>query len=82
MTPEQIAGEIQIFTAVATPLLPPGAQLAATLALNAMRAVQNAQNGGQDVTPEELAALFAADDQAKADDLRAQQEAIAKASQP
>ena len=82
MTAQQIAAQIQVFAGAATPFLPPNAQLAVTLANAAMQAVHNAQNGGQDVTPEQLEALFAADDQAKADDLLAQQQALAKGQTP
>lgn len=76
MTPQQIAAEISVFAQAVTPFLPPGIQLAVTLAINAMKAVQAAQNSGADVTPEQLEALFAADDQAKADNLQAEQERI------
>ena len=79
MTPSQIAAQIQIFASSAVPFLQPKAQLAVTLATNAMNAIQIAQNGGADVTDAQLDALFAADDQAKADDLKAQLEVMSKA---
>ena len=77
--------KIETIESIATallPLAPPGINLAVTLALNAMHAVKNAQNAGKDVTPAQLEALFAADDQAKADDLLAQQEALQRKAKP
>ncbi len=78
MTPAQIVAQIDVFATSVTPFLPPGVALAITLAKNALHAVQTAQNAGQDVSDAQLQALFAADDKAKADDLLAQQEALAK----
>lgn len=82
MTVAQILAQLKIIATSATPFLPPGISLGVTLAMNALTAVQNAQNGGADVTKEQLAALFAADDQAKADGLLAEQEESAKAAKP
>ena len=77
MTPNQLAQIETIKSVVASllPLAPPGVQLALTLATNLFNAVQKAQNQGQDVTREQLAALFKADEDAVADDLAAQQAA-------
>jgi hypothetical protein len=77
MTPRQLA-QIETIKSIVTsllPLAPPGVQLALGLATNALNAVQKAQNQGKDVTREQLAALFAADDAAKADDQLAQEQA-------
>jgi hypothetical protein len=79
-TPNQIVAELAVLAQTLGPLLPPNARLAVTLALTAMHAVQAAQDRGRDVTSSELDALFAADDQAKADDLLAQQAAALNSS--
>lgn len=80
MTPAQIIAQIEVAASTALPYAPPGIQLAYTLAINALHAVQKARNNGADVTQADLDAIWAANDQAKADDLKAQQEALARAA--
>lgn len=57
---------------VALPFLPPNAQLALIIAMQAIDAVRRASATGKDITDDELDALFVMDDKARADDLAAQ----------
>jgi hypothetical protein len=80
MTSAQVVSNLKVLAQTLLPLAPPGVSLAITLALNAMTAVQAAQNQGKDVTREQLDALFAADDLAKQDDLLAQSQVALNSS--
>lgn len=73
---------IRSIVASLLPLAPPGAQLAFGLVTNVLNAVQKAQNKGQDVTREQLAALWKEDDDAIADDLLAQEQARNSSPKP
>lgn len=76
MTPEQQA-TLQTGLTVAgaaAPFLPPNIGLAVTAAINILSAIQNAAATGQDITDEELAAMFTKYAAASADAKAAQQE--------
>ncbi len=71
-TTTQIIDEVTAGAKVVAPLLPPNIGIAVSVAAALMNAVLQAQNGGADITDEQLVALFAQDDAAKVADLAAQ----------
>ena len=67
------ADNAMLIALAAAPLMGPNAQLAMMMAQLASNAVRDAQNlGANDISDDQLAALFARDDLAKAADLAAQ----------
>ena len=70
-TQENIKAGITVAESVAV-FLPPNIQLAIGLIGAASRAIEQAQAQGKDITDDALIKLFSLDDQAKAEDLAAQ----------
>lgn len=71
-TIEQEAGVAIAAAQALAPAFGPNAIAAVSLAGMLLNAATAAANGGTDITPDQLAAIFAADDAAKVADLAAQ----------
>jgi len=63
-----LMGQFSFYSAIAAPLLPPNALKVLGIAQTALLALQNASNIGDDVTDEQLAAMFDAYEQGKVAD--------------
>lgn len=66
-----IIEDAKLVAAVAMPFLPPNVQLALAIAKGALAAIERANNGGRDVSDEELDAIFDEDEQARLADIEA-----------